>query len=134
MMKPNCFKTLFAMIILFMAFGMIQTSCAQDQLYTKTDKPPLYPGGSIAMAKFLKANVQYPAEAQKANITGTVTVSFVVELSGNLTKVEVTSGLGGGCDTEAIRVVKKMPKWLPGSVKGQAVRSVYKVNIKFPQP
>jgi protein TonB len=132
-MRSNCFKSVLA-IIIFMAFGMIQSSYAQDKIYTTTDKPPYYPGGSIALSKFLKTNIVYPETAKSANITGTVTVSFVVELSGNLTKVEVLKGLGGGCDEEAIRVVKKMPKWLPASVQGQAVRSIYKLNIKFPQP
>lgn len=121
-------------MILFMICGGIQISYAQNEICTKPDKAAFYPGGSMALVKFLKTNVKYPDAAKTAKVKGTVLISFIIEKSGGLTSLEILKGLGHGCDEEALRVVRKMPKWYPASVGGQPVRSVYKLYIKFPQP
>ncbi len=108
---------------------------AQDNyICTNPDIKPLYPGGNAALAKFLKANIKYPAEADSADYTGTVCVSFIIEKTGGLTNLEIIEGIGYGCDAEALRIVRKMPKWLAGSKGGKPVRVPYKLYIKFPQP
>ncbi|MGI6717641.1 MAG: energy transducer TonB [Bacteroidales bacterium] len=58
-------------------------------------------------------------------------MQFVVEPDGSVSNVEVLRGIGGGCDEEAMRVVKNMPKWKPGSQRGRNVRVSYRMPIKF---
>jgi TonB family protein len=92
---------------------------------------PSYPGGYEALVKFILENVQYPAEAKKNNIQGTVFVSFIVETDGSVTHVKVLRGIGGGCDEEGARVVSIMPKWVPGKEQGKVVRVQFNLPIKF---
>ena len=112
----------------------IKNSSAQDEkVYKTATVMPSYPGGKDALAKFLKANVKYPTTASTAKITGTVTISFIIEKTGGLTNLDVANSIGYGCDEEGLRVVRKMPKWNPGTIAGKPVRVAYKVLIKFPQ-
>jgi len=129
-MKNVFLKITFILSLSFIAFS---TSFAQDKVYTNPEKAALYPGGIQALNKFIKTNLKYPDEAKSANIKGTVEVSFVIEKTGGLSSIQVTKGLGHGCDEEALRIVRKLPKWFPASVGGQDVRSTYKLIIKFPQ-
>ena len=132
-MKPNL-NVRICLIFFIMGFYGLQISFAQDnKIYTTPAKMPIYPSGKLALAKFLKDNVKYPEEAKAANIKGIVVVSFIVEKSGALTSIEVINGIGKGCDVEALRIVRKMPKWYPGSVGRKPVRALYKLSIAFPQ-
>jgi protein TonB len=131
-MKTNLFIRICFVVLLVGIYGL-QAAIAQDKVYTKPDVMPVYSGGKAALAKFLKDNVKYPEEAKAANTKGTVTVSFIVEKSGGITGVEVVSGIGHGCDAEAMRVVRKMKYWFPGSVGGKPVRVMYKLPVAFPQ-
>ena len=63
------------------------------------------------MYKFLGKNIKYPAAASRANVSGKVFLTFVVNTDGSIQDVSVLKGLGFGCDEEAMRVVKTMPKW-----------------------
>jgi len=122
-----------AILFLSVAFCSINITFAQDnKVYTTPDKAAMYPGGNYALTKFIKDNIRYPEEAKTANVKGTVVVSFIVEKSGVLTSIEVIFGIGKGCDEEALRIVRKMKQWFPGSVGGKSVRSLYKLSIKFP--
>ncbi len=76
----------------------------------------------------------YPAEAQKAGIKGRVFLSFIVHKDGQITDVNVLKGLGSGCDEEAIRLVKAMPRWTPGSQDGQPLNVRYNWPISFGMP
>jgi len=69
--------------------------------------------------------------ARESGIEGTVYVTFVVEKDGSITDVRVLRGIGGGCDKEAIRVVKEMPKWDPGKQRGKPVRVQFNMPIRF---
>lgn len=69
--------------------------------------------------------------ARESGIQGTVYVTFVVERNGNVTDVRVLRGIGGGCDEEAVRVIKAMPKWNPGKQRGKPVRVQFNMPIKF---
>ncbi|MEI7490321.1 MAG: TonB family protein [Bacteroidota bacterium] len=97
-------------------------------LVTVIDAYPKYPGGDDARLWFLRKNVRYPEAALKASIQGVVVVVFVIELDGSLSNIEVSKSIGGGCDEEAIRVIKLMPRWEPARRNGKPVR----VAVKFP--
>jgi protein TonB len=104
---------------------------ANDKVLEKAEVMPEFPGGEKAMMDFVAENVQYPDEAKEKEISGRVLVSFVVEKDGSIGDVKVVRGIGGGCDEEAIRVVKAMPKWKPGMEKGKTVRVSYMMPFTF---
>ena len=95
---------------------------------------PAFPGGKDSMAAFIKKHTRYPDSARKHNITGTVEVDFIVKKDGRLTNIHVYKPLGYGCDKEAIRVVKRMPRWIPSKAGKDTIEIDYHVNIPFSEP
>ena len=104
---------------------------SNDKVFEKVEDMPEFPGGEQAMMDFVSKNVVYPKEAQEKGISGRVMVSFIVEKDGSVNEVKIVRGIGGGCDEEAVRVVKAMPKWKPGKEKGKPVRVSYIMPIFF---
>jgi len=102
-----------------------------EEIFTVVEQQASFPGGTEALAKFLTKNLKYPPEAQRANVQGKVFMSFVVSPDGSISDVNVMKGLGFGCDQEATRVVKSMPKWAPGKQSGRAVKSRFTLPITF---
>jgi periplasmic protein TonB len=92
---------------------------------------PSFPNGINALYKYLNDKLRYPSVARENGIDGTVTLRFVVTETGKIEKIEVVRGIGGGCDEEAIRVVKSMPDWSPGKHQGKAVPVRFTLPIKF---
>jgi periplasmic protein TonB len=103
----------------------------EAEIFTVVEEQPAYPGGEEGRMKFLQDNIKYPEEAKELGIQGRVFVTFVVEVDGSITDVRVLRGIGGGCDEEAVRVVKAMPKWVPGKQRGVPVRVQFNLPIKF---
>jgi protein TonB len=103
----------------------------EAQIFMVVESMPEPPGGIAALYKYLGENIKYPQMAKESGIQGTVYVTFVVERDGSITDVRVLRGIGGGCDEEAIRVVKNMPKWTPGKQRGKPVRVQYNLPVKF---
>ena len=92
---------------------------------------PGFPSGEDAFYKYLSENITYPQQAKDAGIQGRVVVGFVVMDDGSIVNVEVVRGIGGGCDEEAVRVVKAMPKWKPAIYNGKPVNVHYSLPITF---
>jgi len=92
---------------------------------------PEYPGGQAEMIKFIIKNIEYPTIAQENNISGKVYVRFVVEKDGNISDIKVVRGVSPELDQEAIRVIKMMPKWKPGTQRGEPVRVTFTLPINF---
>jgi len=92
---------------------------------------PEFPGGRKNLMNYLAKNITYPEEALKAKIEGRVFVSFIVEKDGSITHIKILRGIGHGCDKEAVRVVKNMPRWIPGKEKGKPVRCIFNLPLKF---
>ncbi len=108
----------------------------QDQekpapVFTVVEVMPKYPGGKEAMYKFLGENIKYPQKAREEGISGTVYVQFVVEKDGHTTGFKILRGAEESLDNEALRVLKTMPKWEPGTQRGKPVRVQYNLPIKF---
>ena len=103
----------------------------EAEIFTVVEESPGFPGGDEARIKFLQENIKYPTMARESGIQGTVYVTFVVERGGNVTDVKILRGIGGGCDEEAIRVIKAMPKWNAGKQRGKPVRVQFNMPIKF---
>ena len=104
---------------------------SNDKVFEKVEDMPEFPGGEKAMMDFVAKNVQYPKEAMEKEISGRVLVGFIVEKDGSISETEIVKGIGGGCDEEAVRVVKAMPKWKPGKQKGKPVRVHFMLPLTF---
>ncbi len=92
---------------------------------------PGFPGGTEAFYKYLSENIHYPEQAKADGIQGRVVVGFVVMDDGSIVNVEVQRGIGGGCDEEAVRVVKAMPKWQPAVYNGKPCNVHYSLPVSF---
>ncbi|MGQ1889306.1 energy transducer TonB [Thermophagus sp. OGC60D27] len=95
------------------------------------EEMPEFPGGELALHKYLASTIEYPVIAQENGIQGRVYVKFVVNTDGSITDVEIARGVDPSLDKEALRVVKSMPKWKPGKQRGKSVRVSYTVPINF---
>jgi TonB family protein len=99
--------------------------------YRFVEVMPEYPGGMDAMYKFLTENLKYPEKARNDTISGQVFVEFVVRKDGTIGNVKLLAGVHPDLDAEAIRVVKLLPKWKPGMIKGEHVPCYYQIPIRF---
>ena len=102
-----------------------------NNVYKVVEKMPEFPGGNLAMNKFLAENIKYPQAAKSKGVQGVVYVAFIIEKDGSVSNVSVLRGVGSGCNEEAMRVVSSMPKWKPGEDKGKPVRVEFNLPIKF---
>ncbi|MDL2228078.1 energy transducer TonB [Odoribacter sp. OttesenSCG-928-L07] len=102
-----------------------------DTEYLIVEVQPEFPGGEAGRLMYLRDNLKYPVAAKEAGIQGIVYVSFVVMPDGSVGNIEVLRGIGGGCDEEAVRVVKNMPKWKPGEQRGNKVKVRFSMQVKF---
>ena len=103
----------------------------KEQIFSHVEVMPSFPGGDAAMMKWLNENMQYPVIAQEQGIQGRVIIRFVVGPDGTVSNAEVQRALDPSCDKEALRVVKKMPRWIPGKQNGQAVSVYYTLPVLF---
>ena len=92
---------------------------------------PSFPGGNAALMIYLSHNINYPIIAEKNGVQGRVIVQFVVGKDGYISDVRVTKSVDPSLDKEAIRVVKGMPKWIPGEIDGEAVTVRYTLPVTF---
>lgn len=94
----------------------------EEKIYDECEVMPEFPGGYQAMLKFIIKKSEYPKEAEKRGEQGTVVVSFVIEKNGMPSNFKIKNHATPTLDAAAIKVLKKMPKWKPGTVKGKTVR------------
>lgn len=102
-----------------------------EEVFMVVDEMPVFLGGIQALRNFLAQSVKYPPEAVKKGIQGKVYVTFVVNKDGSVSNAKIARGVDPSLDTEALRVVKLLPKWKPGRQKGQEVAVQYTVPISF---
>ena len=103
----------------------------EDLIFGMMERMPEFPGGEEAMYEFLAKNLKYPQAAKDSNIQGKVYVQFTVDKDGTIINPKVARDIGGGCGEEALRVVKMMPKWIPGNQRGVKVRTQFTLPITF---
>ena len=100
-----------------------------DKVYDVCEQMPIYEGGDAALLKYLRETVKLPEEDKERGMQGRMVVGFVVEKDGSLTNVKVLRAVDIALDAEVLRVVKGMPKWIPGRHNGQRVRVRYLLPI-----
>ena len=107
----------------------VQTAVAAPS--SALDQMPEFPGGMEALNTYLRNNIRYPQEAQKAGIQGRVIIQFIVSKDGSITDAEVVDSVDPQLDAEGLRLIKNMPRWKPGMRKGQAIRVKQTLPIRF---
>ena len=110
---------------------IVQDDTKEEKVFEIVEQPPSFPGGEAAMYEWLSNNINYPVIAQENNIQGRVTCQFVVGRNGEIEDVRVVRGVDASLDKEAIRVIKSMPKWIPGKQGGNAVKVRYTLPVQF---
>ena len=130
--KNVSLKVALMMLVLLFSFT---TSTAQtkknNMVYDVVEVMPQFPGGQIAMLKYIMKNIKYPKQIMEEGIQGRVTVSFIVEKDGRVSNVRLLRSVQSALDKEAIRVVKSMPKWTPGKQNGKPVRVRFNLPVMF---
>jgi protein TonB len=131
-MKKLILMSMMAIVCLMTASAQkTVVSQSKQNLYDAVEQMPEFPGGMPAMIEYLQNNLKYPKDAIKQQVGGRVMVMFVVETDGSLSNVRVARKVFHSLDTEAVRVVKSMPKWKPGKEKGRLVRVNYTLPVVF---
>ena len=134
-MKTRKNVSLKVALMMFVLLFSFMTSTAQtkknDMVFDVVEVMPQFPGGQIAMLKYIMENMKYPEQAMKEGIQGRVAVSFIVEKDGSISNVRPVLSVHPLLDKEAVRVVKSMPKWTPGKQNGKPVRVRFNVPIMF---
>jgi protein TonB len=102
--------------------------------YVITEQMPTYPDGDAALMAFISKNLKYPEEAIKKRIEGKVILGFAIDSIGVVKDVSVLRSLEPTCDKEAIRVVKLLPRWIPGKQDGKKVNVRYTLPVIFKLP
>lgn len=103
----------------------------EEKVFDVVEQMPQFPGGDAALFEYLSKNIKYPVIAEENGVQGRVIVTFVVERDGSITDVKVVKSVDPSLDREASRVVKSMPRWIPGKQNGAAVRVKYTVPVTF---
>lgn len=111
--------------------AVVEAPAREELPFLKVEQDPEFPGGLSAIGNFFQKNLKYPRQAIQASMSGKVYVSFVVNTDGSLTDVQVLKGIGFGCDEEALRVIRAMPRWKPGKQVGRAVRVRFNLPVAF---
>lgn len=114
---------------------VIQTKKEEEeeeaQVFFIVEEMPEFPGGELALRKFIANAIKYPVIAQENGIQGKVYVTFVVDKDGGISDARIARGVDTSLDKEALRVVSTLPKWKPGKQRGKPVRVSYTVPINF---
>lgn len=130
--KNVTLKVALMMLVLLFSF---MTSTAQtkknDMVFDVVEVMPQFPGGQIAMMKYIMENMKYPEQAMKEGIQGRVTVRFIVEKDGSISDVKPVLSVHPLLNKEAVRVVESMPKWTPGKQNGKPVRVRFNLPVMF---
>ncbi len=105
-----------------------------ERIYVTVEQVAEFPGGQAAMMRWIADQIRYPEEAMQQCISGRVIVKMVIEKDGSVSNPKVVRGVSPELDQEAIRVIESMPKWTPGRMNGEIVRSYYTLPVTFRLP
>ncbi len=108
-----------------------QKTAVTDEVFVVVEDQPQFPGGNVALMKFISDNIVYPKEAHANGIQGRVISSFVVMKDGSISDLQIVRGVDPLLDAEALRVLGLMPQWKPGKQRGQNVNVRYTLPIVF---
>lgn len=132
-------KYLVSLFAFFLSFFVSYYSVAQGfgipaQSPIRLEVMPEFPGGIQRFYQYIGQSYKYPAAAVKARVSGKIHIQFVIEKDGSVTDVKVLKDLGYGTTEEAVRVIKRSPRWEPGIQKGKKVRVLYTLPLNLQLP
>lgn len=132
-MKSTPFFKCFLGFILLFTFKELdaQEIKAKKDVYTVVEKMPHYVGGDQALLKFIKSNLKYPKKALEEKTEGIVFVKFIINKKGKITDPKILVSVSPQIDEEALRIVKKMPKWEAGENQNTKVAVQFNLPIRF---
>ncbi len=122
------------LLIIAMFSITLQVAAQSGTVYDVVDQMPAFPGGGSALMNFLSQNIRYPAVAEENGIQGRVIVTFVVNSDGSISDTKLAKSVDPSLDKEALRLVKSMPRWIPGRKNGTPVRVKYTIPVTFRIP
>lgn len=102
-----------------------------DAVFSKVEQPAEFVGGNNAMSAFMAQKMVYPPAARRAMVTGSVLVSFVINIDGSVSDSKIVKSIGFGCDEEALRLIESMPAWKPAKQAGHLVKQSFIVPVEF---
>ena len=102
-----------------------------DEIYIIVEEIPEFPGGEDALHKYLVEHTKYPKNAKKKNVSGLVYVQFVINEKGEIGDIDILRSADPALNKEAIRVVRNMPNWIPGKIRGKPVKSFQPLWFNF---
>jgi TonB family protein len=124
-------KYLFPIITLVLLISSPVFSQESEEVFTFVEHMPVFPGGDQEMHKFLVSNIKYPKDAMEANVSGVVYVKFIVGHDGVVRNHQIVRSVNKELDAEALRVVKLMPVWTAGTMRGKPVNVQFVLPIRF---
>ena len=141
-MRLSIYSLLLFLLIASPAFNeikaqsVIKNDSVNEETFVPYEIQPQFPGGEEELIYFIKKNLNYPKDAILKKIQGKVIVRFMITPTGDVTNIKVLRGIGKGCDREAVRVIRKMPKWEPGGIVGDCYPCEvwYTIPIVFKLP
>ena len=102
-----------------------------NKVWTEIEQMPQFPGGDAELLRFISMNLKSNFDCDCNQIQGKVICRFIIDIDGSVTKPEVVRGLYRYLDAEALRVIKLLPKFIPGKQNGKVVRVWYTVPVTF---
>ncbi|MCC8155232.1 MAG: energy transducer TonB [Tannerellaceae bacterium] len=106
----------------------------EPEYYVAVEEMPQFPGGDMAMMKYIQENLVYPENAIRNGVEGRVVCQFIIDEEGGLYDIKVVRSIDSDLDEEALRIIESMPTWKPGIQRGKAVKVQYTVPVKFKLP
>ncbi len=108
-----------------------EKEAVEEEIFVVVENMPEFPGGEMALRRYINTAIKYPTIAQENGIQGKVFINFVVDRDGSISNAKIFRGVDPSIDKEALRVVMSLPKWKPGMQRGKTVRVSYTVPISF---
>lgn len=102
-----------------------------DTPWFEPEIPAKFPGGMDSLRRYIFKNIRYPYNAKKGSREGRVVVAFTIAKDGSITDVAVKNTVDPDLDTEAVRLVSNMPKWIPGTIEGEPVKFTFRLPVLF---
>lgn len=121
-------RYLFIIVLFYYSFLMAQ----DKQIFVATAPMPAYPGGEIALTKFIKDNLVYPEFAQIKGIEGQVIAQFNIASNGDVVNIRIKKSLESSCDSAVVKMIKAMPKWIPVNKNRLSDEFTLPVNFTLP--
>ncbi len=131
--SPTILTCLLWAVLFLPLWGTSQVDSAgrEEPVFTMVDEMPSFPGGEKKMHQYIRKNLDLPEEVKKGDLSGKTYVSFVVDKNGAIHDIRSINSLCDRCAQEAERLVREMPKWKPGRLKGEAVQVRVVLPVRF---